>query len=38
MRIPMKVDYGVRAMVELALHYGKGQIQTADIASKQGIP
>ncbi|MDP6227530.1 MAG: Rrf2 family transcriptional regulator [Dehalococcoidia bacterium] len=34
----MKVDYGVRAMVELALHYGKGQIQTADIASKQGIP
>jgi len=38
MRIPMKVDYGVRAMVELALHYGKGQVQTADIASKQGIP
>ncbi len=38
MRIPMKVDYGVRAMVELALHSGKGQIQTADIASKQGIP
>ncbi|HJN86159.1 MAG: Rrf2 family transcriptional regulator [Dehalococcoidia bacterium] len=34
----MKVDYGVRAMVELALHYGKGQIQTADIAGKQGIP
>jgi Rrf2 family protein len=34
----MKVDYGVRAMVELALHYGKGQVQTADIASKQGIP
>ena len=38
MRIPMKVDYGVRAMVELVLHYGKGQVQTADIASKQGIP
>ncbi|MDP6550367.1 MAG: Rrf2 family transcriptional regulator [Dehalococcoidia bacterium] len=34
----MKVDYGVRAMVELALHYGEGQVQTADIASKQSIP
>ena len=38
MRIPMKVDYGVRALVELALHYGNGQLQTAEIASKQGIP
>jgi Rrf2 family protein len=34
----MKVDYGVRAMVELALHYGEGQVQTADIANKQSIP
>ena len=38
MRIPMKVDYGVRALVELARHYGSGPIQTAEIASKQGIP
>ena len=38
MRIPMKVDYGVRALVALALHYGQGQVQSADIASKQGIP
>lgn len=38
MRIPMKVDYGVRALMELAKHYGEGQVQTADIASKQGIP
>jgi len=38
MRIPMKVDYGVRALVELALRYGKGPTQTADIASSQGIP
>ena len=38
MRIPMKVDYGVRALVELAMHYGDGQVQTAEIASKQGIP
>ena len=38
MRIPMKVDYGVRALVELALHHGEGPVQTADIARSQGIP
>ncbi len=38
MRVPMKVDYGVRALIELALHYGEGQVQTAEIAYKQGIP
>jgi len=38
MKIPMKVDYGVRALVELAHHYGEGHIQTSDIASRQGIP
>ena len=34
MKIPMKVDYGVRALVELALHHGDGPIQTAVIAIK----
>ena len=38
MKIPMKVDYGVRALVELALHHGEGHIQTSAIAYKQGIP
>jgi Rrf2 family protein len=38
MKIPMRVDYGVRALVELALHYGEGPVQTAEIAAKQGIP
>ena len=38
MRIPMKVDYGVRALVELALNYGEGPVPTAVIAYKQGIP
>ena len=38
MKIPMRVDYGVRALVELALHYGDGPVQTAEIAAKQGIP
>ncbi len=38
MKIPMRLDYGVRALVELALHYGERRVQTADIAAKQGIP
>jgi Rrf2 family protein len=38
MRVPMKVDYGVRALVELALHYGQGQLQTWEIAARQSIP
>lgn len=39
MRIPMRVDYGVRALVDLA---GQPDVQrpvrTADIAGRQGIP
>ena len=38
MKIPMRLDYGVRALVELALHYGEGTVQTAEIAAKQAIP
>ena len=38
MRIPMRVDYGVRALVELAMRYGSGPVQTAVIAYRQGIP
>ena len=38
MKVPMKVDYGVRALVELALNYGEGPVQTAEIAYRQGIP
>ena len=38
MRIPMRVDYGVRALVELAMHYGGGPVPTAAIAYRQGIP
>ena len=38
MRIPMRMDYGVRALVELARHYGERPVQTSEIASSQGIP
>ena len=39
MRIPMKVDYGVRALVDLALRPdGNQPVRTADIAGRQSIP
>ena len=38
MKVPMKVDYGVRALVDLAMNYGEGPVQTAEIAYRQGIP
>lgn len=38
MRVPMKVDYGVRALVELAQNHGEGLMPSAAIAGKQSIP
>ena len=38
MKVPMRVDYGVRALVELADHYGSRPVQTAEIATRQAIP
>ena len=38
MRVPMKVDYGVRALVELAQHDGGEPLPTAEIAARQSIP
>ncbi|GBD11899.1 HTH-type transcriptional regulator CymR [bacterium HR23] len=38
MRVSMKVDYGVRALVELAQRYGEGPVPTADVAAHQNIP
>ena len=38
MRIPMRVDYGVRALVELAQGDPDVPKQTAQIARRQGIP
>jgi len=38
MRVPMRVDYGVRALVELAEQYGRKSIQTVEIANRQNIP
>ena len=38
MRVPMKVDYGVRALIDLAQYDGTGPVQAAHIAARQGIP
>lgn len=38
MRISSKGEYGIRALFDLAQHYGQGLIQSEDIAARQGIP
>ncbi len=38
MKVSTKGDYGVRALIELAHHYGQGPVQSAGIASRQEIP
>lgn len=38
MRLTMKGDYGLRAMIDLAAHYGQGPIPSAEIAARQCIP
>ena len=38
MRVPMKVDYGVRALIDLAQHIEEGPVRTSDIASRENIP
>ena len=38
MKISTKGDYGVRALIELALHEGEGPVQRADIARRRQIP
>lgn len=38
MRITMKVDYGVRALIDLAQNHDSGPVPTSDIARRQNIP
>lgn len=38
MKISTKGEYGIRALLELSLRYGKGYVQSAEIASARGIP
>ena len=38
MHIPIKVDYGVRALVDLALHFDDQPVRASEIASRTLIP
>lgn len=38
MRLTSKTRYGLRALVDLALHRGGPPVQSHDIAARQGIP
>src|SRR5437588_11601488 len=38
MKLTMKGDYGLRAMLDMAMYYGQGPIESADIARRQYIP
>lgn len=38
MKLSMRSDYGARAIVDLALHYGEGPVQSAGIAARQQVP
>ena len=38
MHIPMQVDYGIRALVDLGEHADDGPGRAAEVAKRQGIP
>lgn len=38
MRLSSKSDYGLRALIDLAIHAGGAPVQSHDIAARQGIP
>ena len=38
MHVSAKADYGLRAVLELSVAYGRGTMQSADIAASQNIP
>ncbi len=38
MHISAKGNYGLRAILDLALNYGRGYVQSAEIAARQNIP
>lgn len=38
MRVSTRSDYGLRALIELAGHYGAGPLQSSEIAARRHIP
>ncbi len=38
MHVPVQVDYGIRALVDLAQHSDRSAVRASEIARRQGIP
>ena len=38
MKLSMRSDYGVRAVIDLARRFGEGPVQSAEIAARESIP
>lgn len=38
MKVSTRAEYGLRALMDLASHYGEGPVQSRDIAARQGLP
>ena len=38
MKLSMRSDYGVRAVIDLARRFGDGPVQSAEIAARESIP
>lgn len=38
MKVSARAEYGIRALTDLARHYGEGPVQTRVIAERQGLP
>ncbi|MDQ7859736.1 MAG: Rrf2 family transcriptional regulator [Armatimonadota bacterium] len=38
MKVSTRAEYGLRALIDLARHYGEGPVQTHAIAQRQGLP
>jgi len=37
-KVSTRAEYGLRALIDLAMHYGEGPVQSRDIAARQGLP
>ncbi|HEY3249467.1 MAG TPA: Rrf2 family transcriptional regulator [bacterium] len=38
MKVSTRAEYGLRALIDLARHYGQGPVQSHEIAARQGLP
>ncbi len=38
MKASTRAEYGLRALIDLAQHYGEGPVQSREIAARQGLP